>query len=150
MNISIIGPEQSGKTTLAKQIAKKVAFGRPIYMITDLKNEFTDLQLDNFGVPSHCVVIVDDANAILDSTEVYTKDKRFKNKVIKARNYGRVNIYVFHSFDDAVKLFFRQSRYIYVSKRYRDESHKNNKFIKGVQPVEVGRGKYLFDRYKRY
>jgi hypothetical protein len=150
VNVSIIGPEESGKTRLANMLALRAAQGRPIYVVNGGKSAFSPLPIENFGDVNNAVVIVDDANAVLDSAEIYTKDKRYKRPVIKARHENRLNIFIFHSFDDANKFWFRQSRYIYVSARYKDESFKKNRYIKGISPEVVGRKGFEFLRFKRY
>lgn len=150
MNVSIIGPEGSGKTTLAFTLAKRAAFGRPVYVVGKLKTDFTPLELKNFDKPKNAVVIVDDANAFMEHYDLMKEENNLKEPVIMARHNNRLNIFVFHSIDDAVKFFFRQSRYIYVSEKYRDKSYQNNKFIKGITPEVIGRAPYLFNRFKRY
>ncbi len=151
MNISIIGPEESGKTRLAKELAKKMAGNRPIFMIGEIKSEFPSITLDQFGTVKNCVVIVDDANALLDQYELSRKQSPMRKPLFVHRHWNRVNIFVFHSADDAVKPIFRQSRFIYSSVKYRDSSFENNKFIKGVPFHLVGRRKaYQFREYKRY
>lgn len=40
MNISIVGPEGSGKTSFANELAKKACYNRPIFFIGKLKSEF--------------------------------------------------------------------------------------------------------------
>jgi len=150
MIISIVGPEGSGKTTLASNIAKAAANGRPVYFVGMKKTEFHRIEVPNIGKVRNSVVIIDDANAHLESYDVYNKSLDLKAPFVLHRENNVVIICVFHSFDDAVKYFFRQSRYIYVSKKYRDEAHLNNKFIKGITPTPAGRGKYLFNQFKRY
>jgi hypothetical protein len=150
MNVSVIGPEGSGKTTLSIQMAKRAAMGRPVYVLGELKTEFPSITPEQFRSLKNCVVIVDDANAFMDNYELNRKDSPFRKPVIMSRHWNRVNIFVFHSMDDAVKFLFRQSRYIYISKKYRDESFKRNKFIKGIQPTEIGRKTFIFLSYKRY
>lgn len=150
MNISIIGPDGSGKTTLANQIAKKLSFGRQIFFIGRKRSEFPSIPLDKLHEGRNVIHIIDDANAYLDSIDIYNKTLNLKAPFVLHREDNVINIGVFHSFDDAVKYFFRQSRYIYVSNMYRDESFKKNKFIKGIEPVEVGRKQYVFQRFKRY
>lgn len=150
MIISVVGPEGSGKTTLANTIAKTHNFGRPIYFVGMKKTEFRRINISDIGKVRNAVVLVDDANAYLESYDVYNKSLDLKGPFVLHRENNVVIICVFHSFDDAVKYFFRQSRYIYVSKKYRDEAHLNNKYIKGIFPGSVGRGKYQFNEFKRY
>ncbi len=150
MNVSIIGPEGSGKTTFATQHAKRAAFGRPIYFIGELKTEFKPLDISEYNDVTDAVVIIDDANAFLDSYEIYTKDKKFRKPVVMSRHRNRLNIFIFHSFDDAVKFFFRLSRYIFVSRKYRDSSYLKNQYIAGITPKVVGKGRYEFWSFKRY
>ena len=150
MNISIVGPEGSGKTTFANFIAKKVAYGRPIYFVGRKKTDFIPIQIKDIHKVRNGVVIIDDANAFLESYDVYNKSLNLKEPFVLHRENNVIHICVFHSFDDSVKYFFRQSRYIYVSDMYRDTEHTKNKYIKGITPVPVGSGKYIFNRYKRY
>lgn len=150
MNLSIIGPEGSGKTTLATTLAKKAAHGRPIYVLGELKTQYMNITPEQYGTAKNCIVIVDDANAFMDNYELNRKDSPYRKPVIMSRHWNRLNIFVFHSMDDAVKFLFRQSRYIYISKKYRDESFKRNKFIKGIFPREIGRKSFIFMEYKRY
>lgn len=151
MNICIIGPEGSGKTTLAlKELAKKAAHGRPIYVMGMLKTQYLSITDEQFKVAKNCICVVDDANAYLDGYELNRKDSPYRKPVIMSRHWNRINIFIFHSIDDAVKFMFRQSRFIYVSKKYRDEAYKRNKFLKGISPREIGRKTYLFLEYKRY
>lgn len=151
MNISIIGPEGSGKTTLAvKTIIKQVGFKRPVFYLGKLKTEFQTISIKEWHTKRDAVILIDDANAVIESIDVYNKDLHLKEPLIMHRHYNLLNIGIFHSMDDAVKFFFRQSRYVYVSKQYRDQSFQKNKFISGIMPETIGRGKFLFDRYKRY
>jgi hypothetical protein len=150
VNISIIGPEGSGKTSLAIQYAKRAAFGRPVFIMGELKTQYQSMSPEQFRTQKNCVSIIDDANAFLDSFELARAESPYRKPVIMSRHWNRVNIFVFHSIDDAIKFMFRQSRYIIISKRYRDTSTKDNKFIKGIKPVEIGRAPYLFLSYKRY
>lgn len=150
MNISIIGPEGSGKTTFANDIAKKVCSGRPIFFVGKKKTAFRPIDIENIHKVRNGVIIIDDANAYLESYDVYNKNLNVKAPFVLHREFNVVHICVFHSFDDAIKYFFRQSRYIYVSDQYRDETYKKNKYIKGISPVIVGKGKWLFNRFKRY
>ncbi len=150
MNISIIGPEDSGKSTLAQEIAKNIRCGREVYFCGMLKSGYANIPLEKFHEPRNAVVILDDTNAFVENYDLFKKDNHLKEPVIMSKHYNRVNIFVFHSEDDAVKFFFRQSRYIFVSHRYRDSTMKNNKFIKGIQPKTFGRRKWFFDSYKRY
>lgn len=150
MNVSIIGPEDSGKSTLASNYAKKVCFGRPIFFIGKKKSEFKTIELQDFHNVENAVVIIDDANAFLESIDVYKKSLNLKEPVIMSRHNNVIAIYIFHSFDDAVKFFFRQSRYIFVSAKYRDQNYLKNKYIKGIMPVTVGKKPYFFLQFKRY
>lgn len=150
MNISIVGPEGSGKTTLQKFLAKRAAFTRPIFYNGKLKSEYPILNLKDFHKQRNTVNLFDDTNAIIESYEVYTKDLNLKEPIIMSRHWNNLNIFIFHSMDDSVKFFFRQSRYVYVSDMYKDSNYTKNKYIKGIEPVIVGKGKYLFKRFKRY
>ena len=150
MNISIVGPEGSGKTSFANELAKKACYNRPIFFIGKLKSEFKTIELKDFHTLTNSVVIIDDANALLESIDVYNKDLKLKEPVIMSRHNNVLAIYIFHSFDDAVKYFFRQSRYIFVSANYRDQNYLKNKYIMGIIPVLTGNKKYLFNRFKRY
>jgi energy-coupling factor transporter ATP-binding protein EcfA2 len=150
MNVCIIGPEGSGKTTLATTLAKKVAHGRPVYVMGMLRSKYLNITDEQFKTAKNCICIVDDANAYLDGYELNRKNSPFRSPVIMSRHWNRVNFFVFHSIDDAVKFMFRLSRYIYISKKYRDTAYKNNKFIKGISPTEVGRKTFLFLEYARY
>jgi hypothetical protein len=150
MNISIIGPEESGKSTLAKLLAKKAAIGRPINFIGKLKSDFNTITVDQFYQTRNAVNIFDDTNAFLEQYDLQRKAAHLKEPVIMSRHYGLINIFVFHSIDDAVKFFFRQSRYIYISDKYRDQSFHKNKFISGIMPVIIGKRPYTFQRFKRY
>lgn len=146
----MIGPEGSGKTSIAILSAKRAAFGRPIYVLGELKSEFPSITPEQFGKLKNCVCIVDDANAFMDGYEMNRKDSPYRKPVIMSRHWNRLNIFIFHSLDDSVKFMFRQSRYILVSKKYRDEAISKNKFLKGISPTEIGRSPYLFLSYKRY
>lgn len=150
MNVSIIGPEGSGKTTFAIQMAKRAAHGRPIYVLGEIKTEFPSITLDQFGNLKDCVIIIDDANALLDQYEIQKKNSPIRRPMFLHRHWNRLNIAIFHSLDDSVKVIFRQSRYIFVSKMYRDSSFKRNKFLQGITPTVDGRKPYQFLSYKRY
>lgn len=150
MNISIIGPEESGKSTFAEYLAKKSRGNRPIYMLGGYKPSFTSITLEEFGHAENCVVIVDDANATLDPYEFSRKKSSLRKNNYQHRHLNRLNIYVFHSVDDALKKIFGQCRYIYISEKYRDASFKNHKYLKGITPRLVGQKGYLFWEYKRY
>lgn len=150
MNISIVGGEGSGKTTLANAIAKKVSSGRPIFFVGRKKTDFRQIEIENIHLLRNAVVIIDDANAYLESYDVYNKKLNVKAPFVLHREFNVVHVCVFHSFDDAIKYFFRQSRYIFVSKMYRDNQYLKNKFISGINPTIVGKGKYLFSCFKRY
>lgn len=150
MNVSIIGPEESGKTRLSQLLAKKASNGRPINFIGKLKSDYNTITVEDFYKTRHAINIFDDTNAFLEQYDLQRKNAHLKEPVIMSRHYGLVNIFVFHSIDDAVKFFFRQSRYIYVSNKYRDENFLNNKFIKGIKPEIIGKEPYSFLRFKRY
>jgi hypothetical protein len=151
MNVSIIGPEGSGKTRLAEMFAKKAASGRPVYVLGELKSKIgMNITPEQYAVAKNCVVIIDDANAFLDNYELNRKDSPYRKPMVMHRHWNRLNIYVFHSMDDAIKPLFRQSRYIFISSKYKDDSFKRNKFIKGISPTEIGRKPYSFMSYKRY
>lgn len=150
MNISILGPENAGKTTFAEAIAQKVRAGRPIFFIGPKKSKFQKIDLKDLHKVRNAVVIIDDINAFLESYDVRNKDLNIKGPFVLHREWNVILICIFHSFEDAVKYFFRQSRYIYVSDQYLDAEHKNNRYIKGIVPVQVGKGKFIFNRYKRY
>ena len=150
MNISIIGPEKAGKSTLTKILASKAANGRPVNFIGKLKSEFNNITIDQFHLTRNCVNIFDDANAFLENYDLMRKDAKLKEPVIMSRHYNLLNIFIFHSIDDAVKFFFRQSRYIYISNKYKDQNYFKNKFIYGITPEIIGRAPYTFKRYKRY
>lgn len=150
MNVSIIGPEGSGKTSLANAIAQKLSFGRIILFVGKKKSEFQKAELADLHKVRNAVVIIDDANAVLESIDVYNKTLRLKEPFILHRENNVLFIGVFHSFDDAVKYFFRQSRFIYVSAKYRDTDYLKNKYIKGIQPTQAGHKKFPFWCFKRY
>ncbi len=150
MNVSIIGPEGSGKTSLAASIAKKLSFGRPILFCGKKKSEYQKVELSELYKVVNAVVIIDDANAVLESIDVYNKSLRLKEPFILHRESNVLFIGIFHSFDDAVKYFFRQSRYVYVSAKYRDSVYLKNKYIKGIQPTKAGHPKFPFWCFKRY
>jgi len=150
MNVSIIGPENSGKTTLANTLAKKASNGRPINFIGKLKTDHNIITIDQFHLTRNAVNIIDDANAFLEQYDLQRKDAHLKEPVIMSRHYNLLNIFIWHSESDAVKFFFRQSRYIYVSNKYRDQSIFKNKYIKGIAPEIVGKPPYTFMRFKRY
>lgn len=150
MNVSIVGPEGSGKTTFAANLAKKASCGRPIFFIGKLKGDFKKIELTDFVKLRNAVVIIDDANAFVESVDVYNKNLQLKEPVVMSRHNNVLAIYIFHGFDDAVKYFFRQSRYIFVSNLYRDDNYLKNKFIKGITPQLVGSRKWMFKQFKRY
>lgn len=150
MNVSIIGPEGSGKTSFAVQFAKKARGKRPVYVLGLIKSQFPFITKEQFGFLKNCVIIVDDANAYITPHELNKNNSPFRESNILHRHWNRLNIFIFHSMDDAVKMMFRQSRFVYVSKKYRDESVKSNKLLKGIQPKEAGRKGYEFWEYKRY
>lgn len=152
MNVSIVGPEGSGKTTFGILFIKKIAFGRPLYYIGKKKTPpgFIKIELKELHNLRNAVVFIDDANAILESIDVYNKSLNLKDPFILHREWNLVTVSVFHSFDDAVKYIFRQSRYIFVSCMYMDFEHLKNKLIRGITPTVVGRGKWLFNQFKRY
>ena len=151
MTISIVGPEGSGKSTLAETIAKKAAAKRrPIYYLGELKSKFQSITIEDFHKPSDAVVIVDDANAFLEHYDIFKEGNKLKSPIVMSRHRNRVNIFVFHSIDDAVKFFFRQSRFIYISEKYRDSSYKSNKFLRGIEPIVVGRKPYTFLEFRRH
>lgn len=150
MNVSIIGPEGSGKTTFANALAKKLSFGRPIFFVGKKKSEYQKIELSDLHKVVNAVVIIDDANAVFESVDVYNKNLRLKEPFILHRESNVLFIAIFHSFDDAVKYFFRQSRYIYVSGKYRDSQYLKNKYIRGIEPNKAGNPKYPFWSFKRY
>lgn len=151
MNVSIIGPEGSGKTTFAvKNIIKRVGFGRPVFYIGKLKTDFIPLELKDWHKKRNAIIFIDDANTVLESVDAYNKNLNLKEPVIMHRHYNLLNIGVFHSDDDTVKFFFRQSRFMFYSTRYRDTNYQNNKFIKGITPLLVGRPPFTFYSYQRY
>lgn len=150
MTISVIGPEDSGKTTFIKSMVKRIAKGRTVYMVGPIKSEYTPLPVEDFHKVKNCVVIVDDANAFMENYDLMRKDANLKAPIVLSKHWGRVNIFAFHSVDDAVKFFLRQSRYWYVSKRYTSTTHLNHPYIRGIKPEEFGRSPYLFLRFKRY
>lgn len=150
MNISIIGPEGSGKTTLGTTISKKAPGEREVLFVGKKRSEFRKVQLEDLYKLENKIVIIDDANAYLESYDVYNKNLHLKEPFILHRESNMVFIAIFHSFDDAVKYFFRQSRYIYVSTMYKDEAHLKNKYIKGLTPELIGQRKWWFNKFKRY
>lgn len=152
MILSVVGPEGSGKTTFAIAFLKRVAFGRPLFYIGKKATPpgFIRIELKDLAKLRNAVVLIDDANAFLESVDVYNKTLDLKEPFVLHREWNLVVLSVFHSFDDAVKYIFRQSRYIFVSCLYRDYEHLKNKFIRGITPVVTGRGKWLFNQFKRY
>lgn len=150
MNVSIIGPENSGKTTLTKELVKRGGHGRPVFFVGKLKSEFHNLDIKSFHKQRNAVNIFDDANAFMETYDLFRKDEKLKEPIIMSRHYNLLNIFVFHSEDDAIKFFFRQSRYIYISSKYRDKSVFKNKFIQGIEPELIGREPFTFLRFKRY
>lgn len=150
MNISIIGPEESGKSTFAALFAKRAKGKRPIFMLGGFKSDFPPLTIEEFGHVENCVVIVDDANATLDPYEFSRKKSPLRKTNYQHRHLNRLNIYVFHAMDDALKKIIGQSRYIYISEKYRDSSFKNHKYLKGISPRLVGSKGFRFLEYKRY
>lgn len=150
MNISIIGPEDSGKSTFAAWYAKQASGKRPIYMLGGYNSNFPAVTLEQFGALEDCVIIIDDANATLDSYEFNRKNSPMRRPNYQHRHLNRLQIFVFHSMDDSIKKVFAQSKAVYISEKYRDSSFKNHKNLKGISPKLVGRKGYQFWEYKRY
>jgi hypothetical protein len=157
MNISIIGPEDSGKTTFVNNLAKQAAFGRPVYFTGLMPSPFKILPIDQYHTVKNCVCIMDDINAFFDNSDLYAKGKsekeevkRFKAPIIMSKNWNRLNIFIFHSEADAVKFFYRQSRYIYFSCRYRYPIYEKSEYVSGIAPKVVGRRPFEFFEFKRY
>lgn len=150
MVISVIGPEGAGKTSFTKILVKQVGFNRPVFFIGPKSSEWPKISLKDIDSKRNAVIIIDDANAVLESYEVYEKDLNIKGPFVLHRERNVLIICVFHSFDDAVKYFFRQSRFIYVSCMYRDASYTDNKYIKGITPTLNGHKKFPFWGYKRF
>lgn len=150
MIISIIGPENSGKTTLAAQLAKKTKGTRPVYFLGEMRSEFPSITLEHMRGMTNAVVIVDDANAVLDQYEFHKKDSPLKKIMFTHRHRNVLMFFIFHSLDDSVKKVFRLSKYIFVSKLYRDASVKKNRYLQGITPTVTGRKPYLFLQYKRF
>lgn len=150
MNISIIGPENSGKSTYAAWYAKRARGKRPIYMLGGYNSKFPTITLEQFGQVENCVIIIDDANATLDSYEFNRKNSPMRKPNYQHRHMNRLHIYVFHSMDDSIKKVFAQSKAVYISEMYRDSSFKSHKNLKGVTPKLVGFKGFQFLEYKRY
>ena len=154
MNATFIGPEESGKSTLALNTAKRIARGRPIYIVSeDNKSPHPSvipITIEQFHEVRNAVVIVDDTTAFLETYDLMKKDNKLKAPVVRSRWRNRVNMFVFHTADDAIKFFLRNSRYIYISEKINPAVYKNVKELKGIKPEIIGRNGFTFLRFKRY
>ncbi|MCX7928984.1 MAG: ATP-binding protein [Patescibacteria group bacterium] len=146
MVVSIIGPQGSGKTTLANKLALKCSGGRKIYYCGFISSPFQYLKIQDLdSIKRDAVVIIDDANAFLMSYNLFEKNSPLRERIIMSRHYRLLLLFIFHSIDDAIKFVYRQSQFIYVSEKYPDI-----KTLKLQFKETVGKPGYRFYKARRY
>ncbi len=146
MVVSIIGPQGSGKTTLANKLAQKCSMGRPIYYCGFISSPFQYLKIQDLDkIKNDAVIIIDDANAFLMSYNLFEKNSPLRERIIMSRHYKLLLVFIFHSIDDAIKFVYRQSQFVYVSEKYPDHDK-----LKLNYKEFVGKPGYRFFKARRY
>lgn len=146
MVISIVGPQGSGKTTLANKLAGKCSLNRPIYYCGFINSPFQYLKFNDLDkIKSNAVIIIDDANAFLMSYNLFEKNSPLRERIIMSRHYKLLLIFIFHSIDDAIKFVYRQSQFVYVSEKYPEINKLKLEFKE-----KIGKSGFSFFKHRRY